>query len=149
MWKQILKTTLIAGCLDITAACTQAWLAKGTTPDIVLKFLASGLFGKDAFTGGAGMIMTGLLVHFLIAFGCTLVYFLLYPKWKFLQQNIFVSAALIALIAWAVTTRIIIPLSRINPAPFNLQKALMAIGILYVCIGLPISYFAKRYYSKK
>ncbi len=149
MWKQIAKTTLVAGSLDIFAACIQAWLTRGTTPDIVLKYLASGLFGKDAFAGGPGMIMVGLLVHFLIAFACTLVYFLLYPKWRFLQQNIFVSAALIALIAWTVTTRIIIPLSRINPAPFNLQKALIAVGILYVCIGLPISYFARRYYCKK
>lgn len=148
MWKQICKAALIAGCLDIIAACTQAWLAKSIAPDIVLKYIASGVFGKDAFAGGVGMILFGLLVHFLIAFACTLVYFLLYPKIKLLHIHILLSSLFIAVIAWALTTQLIVPLSKIKPAPFNLTKVLTAIGILYVCIGLPVSIFAKRFYSK-
>ena len=101
MWKQICKAALIAGCLDITAACTQAWLAKSITPDIVLKYIASGVFGKDAFAGGTGYILFGLLVHFFIVFACTLVYFLVYPKLKLLHINILLSSLFIALIAWA------------------------------------------------
>jgi len=147
MWKQIFKTTLIAGSLDIIAACTQAWLAKGTKPGIILKYIASAVFGKDAFAGGTGMILCGLLFHFMIAFACTLVYFLLYPKIKLLHWNIFFSSLLIAIIAWTVTTRLIIPLSQIKQPPFDLTKALIAVSILYVCIGLPVSYFAKRFYS--
>jgi len=148
MWKQICKAAFIAGCLDITAACIQAWLAKGITPEVVLKYIASGVFGKDAFSGGIGYILFGLLVHFAIAFACTFIYFLAYPKLKFLHIHILLSSLLIAVIAWAITTRLIIPLSNIRPAPFNITKALTAIVILYVCIGLPVSYFAKRYYSK-
>ena len=148
MWKQICKAALIAGCLDIIAACTQAWLAKSIAPDIVLKYIASGVFGKDAFAGGVGMILFGLLVHFLIAFACTLVYFLLYPKIKLLHIHILLSSLFIAVIAWAVTTQLIVPLSKIKPATFNLTKALTAVAILYVCIGLPVSCFAKRFYSK-
>jgi hypothetical protein len=147
MWKQIFKATLIAGCLDITAACTQAWLAKSITPDVVLKYIASGVFGKDAFAGGTGMILSGLLFHFIIAFACTLVYFLAYPKIKVLHVNIFLSSLFIAFIAWAVTTQLLIPLTKIKPGPFNLTKAITAIAILYVCIGLPVSYFTKRYYN--
>jgi hypothetical protein len=149
MWKQIIKTTLLAGCLDITAACLQAWLTKGTTPDIILKYIASGIFGKEAFSGGVGYMLFGLLVHFFIAFACTLFYFLLYPKLKILQANILLSALFIAVTAWAITARLIVPLSKIKMAPFNLTKALIAIAILYCCIGLPVSYFAKRYFSKK
>jgi hypothetical protein len=147
MWKQIFKVTLIAGSLDIIAACLQAWLAKGTKPEIVLKYIASAVFGKDAFSGGTGMILSGLLFHFIIALACTLVYFLLYPKIKLLHRNIFFSSLLIAIIAWTVTTRLIIPLSQIKQPPFDLTKALIAVSILYVCIGLPVSYFAKRFYS--
>lgn len=149
MWKQICKAALIAGCLDITAACTQAWLVKSTTPGIVLQYIASGVFGKDAYTGGMGYILFGLLVHFVIAFSCTLVYFLAYPKLKLLKVHILLSSLLIAVIAWAITTRLIVPLSKITPAPFNLSKALTAMGILYVCIGLPVSYLAKQYFTKK
>lgn len=148
MWKQILKAALVAGCLDIIAACTQAWLAKSITPGIVLKYIASGVFGKDAFAGGSGMILFGLLMHFLIAFACTVAYFLVYPKLKLLHVHILLSSLLIAAIAWAVTTQLVIPLSQVKSAPFDIAKALMAIAILYVCIGLPVSYFTKRYYSK-
>jgi len=149
MWRQICKAAFIAGCLDITAACTQAWFSKAITPGIVLKYIASGVFGKDAFAGGMGYILFGLLVHFLIAFACTLVYFLVYPKLKLLHVNILLSSLFIAVIAWTTTTQLVVPLSKIKPAPFNLTKALTAIAILYVCIGMPVSYFAKQYFSKK
>ena len=43
------KATAVAGSLDICAAFIQAYLVKGSTPDIILKYIASGLFGKDAF----------------------------------------------------------------------------------------------------
>jgi uncharacterized membrane protein YagU involved in acid resistance len=148
MLKQILKTTLVAGSLDITAACIQAYATNGTTPDIILKYIASGVFGKDAFEGGYGIMTMGLLFHFIIAFAITVVFFLLYPKLKFLHHKILLNSLLIALIAWAVTTRIIIPLSEIKPGVFNLKKAVIAVGILFVCIGLPISVMAKWYYIK-
>ena len=52
MWKQIFKTTIIAGCLDIIAACIQSYILKSSTPDKVLKYIASGVFGKAATSGG-------------------------------------------------------------------------------------------------
>lgn len=149
MWKQIFKAAVIAGCLDITAACIQAYLSKSVTPDILLKYIASGVFGKDAFSGGFEFMLFGLLIHFLIAFACTLTYFLVYPKLKLLHKNILLSSLFVALIAWAITTRLIIPLSKIQTSTFNFTKALIAISILYFCIGLPITAFAKQFYSKK
>ena len=149
MWKQIFKTALIAGCLDITAACLQAWLTKSITPDIILKYIASGIFGKAAFSGGTGFVLFGLFIHFFVAFACTLVYFLVYPKLKLLHKNILLSALFVAVIAWAVTTQLIVPLSKIVPPHFNFTKVIIAIAILYCCIGLPVCFFAKRYFSKK
>lgn len=149
MWKQIFKTGLIAGSLDITAACIQAYLSKNVTPVIVLEYIASGLFGKDAFSGGYGYILTGLIIHFIIAFACTVAYFLAYPKIKLLHRSILLSSLLVAMIAWTVTTRLIIPLSKIQTPPFNLSKAILAISILYFCIGLPITIFAKHFYTNK
>jgi hypothetical protein len=76
------KTTLIAGSLDITAASIQAYAVKALTPDVVLKFIASGMFGKDAYAGGAQYIVFGLLVHLFIVFTSVVTYFYLYPKLK-------------------------------------------------------------------
>lgn len=148
MWKQILKTGLLAGTLDIIAACTQAYFMRGTTPDTVLKFIASGVLGSTAMKGGIDVALLGLLFHFVIAFSCTIVFFLAYPKLKLLHKNIALNSLLIAVIAWAVTTIIVIPLSKINPAPLQLQRAVIAISILYVCIGLPVAIGAKRFYNK-
>ena len=149
MWKQIFKAAVIAGCLDITAACIQVYLSYKMTPDILLKSIASGVFGKDAFSGGFEFMLFGLFIHFLIAFSCTLTYFLVYPKLKLLHKNILLSSLFVALIAWAITTRLIIPLSKIPTPAFNFTKALIAISILYFCIGLPITFFAKHFYNKK
>jgi hypothetical protein len=149
MWKQILKTGLLAGTLDIVAACTQAYVMRGTTPDTVLKFIASGVLGSTAMKGGAEVALLGLLFHFVIAFSCTIIFFLVYPKLQVLHKSIALNSLLIAVVAWAVTTLIIIPLSKIHPAPLQLQRAVIAISILYVCIGLPVAAAAKKLYVKK
>lgn len=149
MWKQILKTGLLAGTLDIIAACTQAYVMRGTTPDTVLKFIASGVLGSTALKGGAEVALLGLLFHFVIAFSCTIIFFLVYPKLQVLHKSIALNSLLIAVVAWAVTTLIIIPLSKIHPAPLQLQRAVIAISILYVCIGLPVAAAAKKLYVKK
>lgn len=140
---------MLAGFLDITAACIQAYIMRGSTPDIVLEYIASGLVGKEAFSGGVGMQLLGLIVHFCIVSVSAVIFFLAYPKLSILHKSIWINALLIALISWAVTTRIIIPFSKIQPAPFVVSKAFIAIAILYFCVGLPISYFTKQYYIRK
>jgi hypothetical protein len=148
MQKQIFITTFIAGCLDITGACTQAYLSRSITPDVLLKYIASGFFGKDAFTGGFGMMIIGLLVHFVIVFACTVSFFLLYPKLKFLRHIIVINSLLIALVASTVTNLVIIPMSNITATPINYSRAMIGFAILFICIGLPISISAKKFYTQ-
>jgi hypothetical protein len=121
---------------------------KSVTPYTLLKFIASGVFGKDAFSGGIEFIQFGLFIHILIAFACTLTYFLVYPKLKLLHKNILVSSFFVALIGWTITTRLIIPMSKIRTPPFNFTKAFIALSVLYFCIGLPIIFFAKHFMAK-
>ena len=45
-----IKAGFIAGTLDITAACIQTYIKVGKGSDAVLKYLASAVFGKDAYT---------------------------------------------------------------------------------------------------
>jgi hypothetical protein len=149
MWKQIGKATAIAGSLDITAASIQAYLSSSVTPDRLLRYIASGLFGADAYSGGVEYMAIGLFVHFLIVFACAVTYFFTYPTIRFLHISSWLSSFLVALAAWIITTRVIIPVSQIKPAPFNATKVLIAVAILYGCIGLPITLIANNYYSKK
>ena len=149
MWKSIFKTTALAGTMDITAACIQSYFSAGVQPATVLRFVASGVFGNTAFTGNESMLVFGLLFHFIIAFACTACYFLLYPKIKLLHINWFANAVAIAVVAWCVTTLIIRPLSNASPFTFDITKSLISIAILIVCIGLPISISAEKFYKRK
>ena len=63
---EALKAGLIAGLLDISAAFIQYYSRTGRNPLAVLKFIASGVFGKAALTGGTEMILLGLVFHYII-----------------------------------------------------------------------------------
>ena len=76
--KLIIKAGLIAGSLDIIAAFLNFYFKTGKNPTIVLKYTASAIFGKDAVTGGNGMALTGLLLHYIIAFIFTIFFSLTY-----------------------------------------------------------------------
>jgi len=75
--RAILTGWLLCGVLDITAACVQAWMQAGRTPAMVLKGVASGLWGRAAMDAGAGMAAMGLAMHFSVALTWTLVFYAL------------------------------------------------------------------------
>src|SRR3954470_13943141 len=90
--KTITRVGLLAGSLDISFACVQAYLARGTSPVIVLQYIASAAVGKAAFAGGWEMPLLGLLFHFFIAYSFTALFFIIYPNIKFFSQNIVLTA---------------------------------------------------------
>lgn len=49
--KTILYAGLLVGSLDITAAFLDFYISTGNGPGGVLRFIASGVFGREAFTG--------------------------------------------------------------------------------------------------
>ena len=77
---------LLCGVLDITAACVQSWLNAGRTPAMVLRGVASALWGSAATSGGAGMAAIGLAMHFTVALTATLVFYALSRRIAFLRS---------------------------------------------------------------
>lgn len=143
-------TGLIAGTLDITAACTQYFIKTGNGPIRVLEYVASGVFGKEqAFSGNSLMAVAGLLFHYTIAFGWTTLFFLLYPKLSFLRGNRVVVIVGYGIFVWAMMNQVVVPLSRVPQGPFNISGAIQAALILIACISLPITTMARRFYSAK
>jgi hypothetical protein len=152
LFKAILYTGLLAGFLDGVAAILNYMIGGGKNPISIFNYIASGVFGiKMAFSGGLLMAFLGLLFHFIIATGWTTLYFLAYPKLSFLAKNKFVSGVAYGLFVWVMMSQVVLPLSNVpvNPAPFDIYKAMVSIGILMVAIGLPISIRATKYYSGK
>lgn len=141
----ILITGLIAGTLDILAAIFL--LASGDAAR-VLKFVASGVFGKSALEGGSEMAAWGLIFHYLIATSWTVLYFLIYPKLPFLRRNKWLNAIFFGAFVWAMMNLVVVPLSQIGWRGLEPIGAIKNVLILMFCIGLPISISADRFFRK-
>jgi hypothetical protein len=138
--KKSIKAGLIAGSLDITAACIQYYIKTGKGPAGVLKFVASGLFGKAAFTDGMIMPLAGLCFHFVVAFCFTFFFFWLTNKFPALLKTKVLTGICYGIFIWAVMNKIVLPLSNTPPVPFKIMNAIIAASILIVCIGIPLAF---------
>ena len=141
--KRIVLTGLIAGTLDILAAI---FLLAGGNAARVFRYIASGAFGKAAFSGGGEMVALGVFFHYFIALTWTVLYFFSYPKVMFLQRNRWISGAAYGMLVWAVMNLLVLPLSNIAPRNLTAANAVINILILVVCIGLPIALSANDFY---
>jgi uncharacterized membrane protein YagU involved in acid resistance len=124
-------------------------LARGTQPEQVLRFIASGVFGKDAANGNM-MIAWGLLFHFLIAISFTFFFFLLARMVPSLVKYPIPIAILYGILVWLFMRYVVLNyISTIKIRPIVGQEAtinaLIAAGILILCIGLPNALLAKKY----
>jgi hypothetical protein len=148
--KAVLLTGLLAGVLDATAACIQYLIKTGNNPARVFRYIASGVFGKDALTESLyGMAAWGLLFHLLIALTFTLFFFLCYPQIKMLIKNKYIVGILYAIFVWTVMNLVVVPVTFGTGISVKFPDALIAATILIIAIGMPISLMADRFYSKK
>ncbi len=138
--KRVFLTGLLIGTLDITVASIQFFIKTGKGPDAILKFVASGLFGKEAFTGGISMSIAGLVIHYLIAMTFTLFFVLLIKNLSLLNLNRLVTGLLYGVFVWAVMNLLVWPFLKVPLRVPNLSRDLQAMGILIVCIGLPLAF---------
>ena len=142
--KKIIGAGLIVGTLDISAAFVHYYLRTEKNPIAVLYFIASGIFGQDAFSGDKMMAVAGLLFHFCIAMTFTFLFFVLIRKFPSLGQHRILTGIGYGIFIWIVMALIVLPLSSIPKHPLTLHNSLIAISILIVCIGLPLSFMASR-----
>jgi hypothetical protein len=146
---KILQAGLIVGTLDILSAFIYYYIKSGKTNFLVIfKFIASGIFGKAAGDGGTDMILAGFILHYAIAFSFTVFFFWLYPKVNVMSKNRIVTGVVYGLFVWALMNLVVVPLSNTVHRPFKIEGALINMGILIVCIGLPLSFIANAFFKK-
>lgn len=147
LWKTVLVAGLLVGTLDILAAIIQT-LINGREPLMMLKFIASGVFGKSALTGDTAYAFFGLFFHYCIAMVWTTIFFIAYPKINFLAKNRIATGIGYGVFVWVGMSQIVLPLSNTPALPFNLKGAIIAVLILIVAIGIPLSFMANKFYRK-
>jgi uncharacterized membrane protein YagU involved in acid resistance len=149
LFKTVLLTGLLAGTLDALAAIINFYVATGKNPTIIFIYIASGVVGKQAYSYGQSIAFLGLLFHYCFAIIFSAFYFLMYPKLKFLHWNKINSAILYGIFVWIVMNLAVVPLTITHTLTFHIMKALLAVAILIICIGIPISFIASSFYNKR
>ncbi len=146
---RIVKAGLIVGTLDILSAFIYYFIKTGKKDfESILKYIASAIFGKEAFAGGSLMILTGLALHYIIAFTFTIFFFWLFTKIKILSKNKILTGIVYGIFIWVIMNLVVVPLSNITRRPFNLNNAIINALILIICIGIPLSFIANGFYKK-
>jgi uncharacterized membrane protein YagU involved in acid resistance len=149
-----LTAGLIAGALDITAACLQAYLKNGTAPTQVLRYVASGAVDPKTFSSPALLALVGLLVHFFIAISFTFLFFFLAKQIPSLTKYPIPIGILYGIFVWAAMRFIILAnFSRHKQKPIEgaeaIKNAAIAAGIIVICVGIPVALLARKYVRGK
>ncbi|HLK69295.1 MAG TPA: hypothetical protein VKU19_37945 [Bryobacteraceae bacterium] len=139
---------LIAGTLDITDAFVFFGI-RGAKPIRILQSIASGVLGPASFQGGWASALLGAALHFVIAFGATIVYYTASRRLRFLTEHAVVCGLLYGGAVYLFMNRIVLPLSRVAkpaapPPPIVLVNGVLAVML---CVGLTIA-LVVRWYSE-
>lgn len=132
--RNILIAGLIAGILDGLAAVVL--LAKMNFSG-VFKYIASGLFGNNAFVGGSNMVIYGICLHLFIGIAFAFFYAFVFRKIRFLNTNNILNGLLYGVFIWMVMNLLVLPLSKVPQSPITLLGAIKGMAILMVAVGLP------------
>jgi hypothetical protein len=130
---------LVAGTLDLLQACILfGW-------GIPLA-IAAGLLGRQAFDGGAGTYVLGVLLHFFIACSAAAVYYAASRKLIFLTENPLVCGLFFGAAVEDVMRFVVLPLSALHSrGPYQLQDLILGLLVHMVVVGLPISFSVWRF----
>lgn len=134
----VLAAGLTCGVLDGLAASAYAmWF--GGTPAGVFRFVASGLLGRDALSGGLPMAALGLALHFVVALSASAVYYVAAQWLPVLVGRALPMGVLYGATVHVVMSQIVVPASAIGRRPFNLRAFLIMLAIHVVVVGPSIA----------
>jgi len=145
-YQAILWGGLIAGIMDISAACIHAGLAGGRSPLFVLQFVASGLLGAESYNLGFRSAAVGLAVHFLIAYVACTVFYVASRRITVLVKRAVVCGLIYGIAVYAFMYLVVQPLT-FHTSFFNrkVSAVLIGLGIHMLCVGLPIALVVRRF----
>jgi hypothetical protein len=119
----------------------------GRSPLIVFQYIASGILGDAAFSGGMASVILGIACHFFIALTWSAVFFFLQPATCRFIKGTAGKSILYGVIIWIIMNLVVRPLSAVDQGPFTATKIFTGAGILIVAAGLPMAFLFDRYYT--
>ncbi|MGE0131557.1 MAG: hypothetical protein AB7U82_26040 [Blastocatellales bacterium] len=140
----ILYGGLAVGVLDGLAAVISSYVLRGTSPIRIFQFIASGLLGPEAFRGGWATTLLGVLLHFLIAFIVTTIYYGASIRFPTLIRRAVICGMSYGVMVYFVMSYVVLPLSAVRQGAFSLRGLLTGVLVHAFCVGLPIALIARR-----
>ena len=134
---------LAAGTLDAVDGVI-AFGTQGLNPMQVLQYIASGALGKSAFRGGLATAALGAAFHFIIAWVAAAVFVSASRHLEILKTHAVLAGLLYGTAVYSFMNYLVLPLSAVAPATFQLGLFLNGVIGHAVLVGLPISLFARR-----
>ena len=131
---------VVAGTLDILQACILfGW-------DIP-KVIAAGLLGPGVIaSGGAGIYLLGLVLHYFIACSAAGIFYGVSRRLRFMTEHWIVCGLFFGMAVQLVMGYVVLPLSALHArGPFSFYDILSGFGVHMVVVGLPIAGCVKRF----
>jgi len=136
----ILVGGLTAGAFDLIAA----FISFGWGSPLGI---ASGLLGRRALAGGAGIWILGVILHFVIAGSAAAVYYFASRRLPFLKRNFVVCGLFYGIAVFLAMNLVVVPLSAVpwKTGSFSLPGLIQGLLVHMFLIGLPISISTWRF----
>jgi len=143
--RAILYGTLVVGTLDISDALIYSAF-RGVTPIRLFQYIAAGLLGRDAAkAGGLATGFLGAFLHYFIAFGAVVVFFVASRRIGFLTRHPWIAGAIYGVLVYLFMNVVVLPLSALHRAP-DLTPSVSLLNQLLIHmfgIGVPSALFAR------
>lgn len=140
----VLGAAAIAGVVDISYAAVFWWFKAGVAPSRILKSVAAGLLGRDAFTGGPAIAALGLGLHFLNATIMAVAWYAIARRWQLLVDRAVVMGAGYGLLLYGIMNYVVIPLSAASAGSRDPLWVGLTIAIHVFGVGIPIAACTRR-----
>lgn len=137
----------VAGAIDILGAFAIYWPA---APAGILRSIAAGVVGSAAArTGGIGLAVLGLLLHFVVALAAAAVFVAACRAVPVLTRRPLLTGPLYGLVVFLVMNYAVIPLSAIGrfPGPWSAARY-QVIALHLIGVGPPIVLAARRWATR-
>jgi Protein of unknown function (DUF1440) len=112
-WAGVLLSGLLAGALDLSFAFL-FYGYEGAAPPVILRSIASGVLGPEAFSAGTWVLPLGAALHFLIALCAAFVYYLASRVFPVLLRRAVLCGAAFGVAMYVFMHAVVLPLSRVH-----------------------------------
>jgi hypothetical protein len=141
---------LVAALDGAFAVALYVYLLRVCSPAQLMQSIAGALLGRAAFRGGRATVALGLVLHFAVACGWTLVYAVLRVRSARLRQltartgGALVAGTLFGVFVWLAMDLLVVPLSRANATPPGSPLFLILLAWHAVGVGIPLALIVRE-----